>query len=230
VNIQLELPPNEGADLVVDVPAAKAYYELLDSLRKATGIQDPVSLDHLLKNSDLFKPPEEDEAHAEKAWTAVEKALSLAAEDLRAMRLQEGTALEKELLERADAIAALLAQVEEEAPKRLPSAGERLRERLAEIIDEPRIDNDRLEFELAMLADKLDIREECVRLHSHLDQFRAAIAGDNPVGRKLSFLSQEMNREINTIGSKANDAELSHMVVDMKEELEKIREQVENVE
>jgi uncharacterized protein (TIGR00255 family) len=112
----------------------------------------------------------------------------------------------------------------------VPAAGEKLRDRLSEILDDDRIDNDRLEFEMAILADKLDVREECVRLHSHLDQFRDALAGDKAVGRKLSFLSQEMNREINTIGSKANDAGLSHLVVEMKEELEKIREQVENVE
>jgi uncharacterized protein (TIGR00255 family) len=230
VNVQLELPPTDGADLVVDIPAARAYHKLLQSLREATGIEEPVRLDHLLKNNDLFKPPEEDEAQAEKAWICVERALEAAANELREMRLQEGQALEKELHERVDAIDVRLAEVEEEAPKRIPAAGEKLRERLSEILEDDRIDNDRLEFEMAILADKLDVREECVRLHSHLDQFRDALAGDRAVGRKLTFLSQEMNREINTIGSKANDAGLSHLVVEMKEDLEKIREQVENVE
>ncbi len=230
VQIQLEFPPNDGAELEVDIQAAAAYHALLESLRGATGIEEPVKLDHLLKNPDLFKAPEADDAHAEKAWAAVEQAIAASAKDLTAMRLQEGGALEAELRERIEAIAARLSQVETEAPKRVPASGEKLRERLAEIIEDDRVDNDRLEFELAMLADKLDVREECVRLRSHLEQFFEAISGDKPVGRKLNFLSQEMNREVNTIGSKANDADLSHLVVEMKEELEKIREQVENVE
>ncbi len=146
------------------------------------------------------------------------------------MRIREGSALDAELRERADSIRSRLKTVEEEAPKRIPAAGEKLRNRLEEIVSDVRIDNERLEFEMALLADKLDVREECVRLHSHLDLFNEALESDKPVGRKLNFLAQEMNREINTIGSKANDAGLSHLVVEMKEDLEKIREQVENVE
>lgn len=230
VQIKLELPAADGSELEVDEPAVRAYMGLLEKLRSATGIDEPILLDHILKNTDLFKAANEDDESGEKAWKAVEAALKAAAEDMREMRFQEGKALEAELIERANAIATCLAEIEEEAPKRIPSAGEKLRGRLTEIIDDDRIDNDRLEFELALLADKLDVREECVRLHSHLNLFREALASDKPVGRKLNFLSQEMNREINTIGSKANDAGLSHLVVDMKEDLEKIREQVENVE
>jgi uncharacterized protein (TIGR00255 family) len=92
------------------------------------------------------------------------------------------------------------------------------------------VDPDRLEVEIALLADKLDVTEECVRLRAHLPVFRDALVSDEPVGRKLNFLSQEINREINTIGSKANDATIAHLVVEMKEELEKIREQVENIQ
>ncbi len=230
VHLKLELPPGRGADLVVDETIAAEYYSLLESLRRKTGVEDPVRLDHLLKNPDLFRAGDEDETLAEKAWDVSREAIKRAAEEMHLMRVQEGQALEKELRDRIVAIADRLSEVEEEAPKRLPAAGEKLRSRLAEIMDDDRIDNDRLEFELAILADKLDVREECVRLHSHLDLFREALDGGKPVGRKLNFLSQEMNREINTIGSKANDAGLSHLVVEMKEDLEKIREQVENVE
>lgn len=228
--LKLELPLGRGVDLVVDETIAADYYSLLESLRRKTGVEDPVRLDHLLKNPDLFRAAEHDEAMAEKAWTVVKEAITRASEEMHLMRVQEGQALEKELRERIEAIGTRLSEVEEEAPKRLPAAGEKLRSRLAEIIDDNRIDNDRLEFEMALLADKLDVREECVRLHSHLDLFQEALDADKPVGRKLNFLSQEMNREINTIGSKANDAGLSHLVVEMKEDLEKIREQVENVE
>ena len=101
---------------------------------------------------------------------------------------------------------------------------------VAQLIEEGRIDSERIEFEMAMLADKLDVREEVVRMDSHLGLFREAMASGEPVGRKMNFLSQEMNREINTIGSKSNDADMAHLVVGMKEELEKIKEQVENVE
>jgi len=230
VQIKIELPVAEGSDLKLDEAAVRAYLKLLEDLRTTTGIDEPIRLDHILKNPDLFKAADEDNEAAGKAWKAVEDALRAAAKDMREMRFQEGKALEAELIERVDAIATCLAEIEEEAPKRIPSAGEKLRGRLAEIVEDDRIDNDRLEFELALLADKLDVREECVRLHSHLNLFREALASDKPVGRKLNFLSQEMNREINTIGSKANDAGLSHLVVDMKEDLEKIREQVENIE
>jgi uncharacterized protein (TIGR00255 family) len=228
--IVVEFPAEDASILAVDVEAARTQFALLDALRSATGITEPITLDHLLRNSDLLKPPEEVESVAEKAWIAVGEALKAASSELRRMRLQEGAALETELAERIDAIEERLREVEEEAPKRVPAAGDKLRERLREILDDDRIDKERLEFELVLLADRLDVREECVRLRSHLDQFRAALAGAEPVGRKLTFLSQEMNREINTIGSKANDAGLSHLVVDMKEDLEKIREQVENVE
>ena len=230
LQLKLELPPGRGMDLVVDETIAADYYSLLESLRRKTGVEDPVRLDHLLKNPDLFRAGNEDEMLAENAWTVTEEAIMKAVEDMHLMRVQEGRALETELRERIESIENRLSEVEEEAPKRLPTAGEKLRSRLAEIVEDDRIDSDRLEFELAILADKLDVREECVRLHSHLDLFREGLDGDKPVGRKLNFLSQEMNREINTIGSKANDAGLSHLDVEMKEDLEKIREQVENVE
>lgn len=230
VQVNVEFPGGSSTNLVVDETIAADYVSLLESLRRKTGVEDPVRLDHLLKNPDLFRAPEEDEALAEKSWAVTKEAIKTAAEEMHVMRIQEGQALEVELRERIAGISARLSEIEVEAPKRLPTAGEKLRARLEEIVDDERIDNDRLEFELALLADKLDVREECVRLHSHLDLFLEGLEGDKPVGRKLNFLSQEMNREINTIGSKANDAGLSHLVVEMKEDLEKIREQVENVE
>jgi uncharacterized protein (TIGR00255 family) len=232
VQIQLEAMPDAGSasGSRVDQNVAASYKKLLEELRTATGIEEPVGLDHLLKFSDIFTTEDESELTPEDTWAAVTSALSDASDAMQAMREREGVALKSELLDRVGEIETNLIIVQEQAPGRLPKANDRLRSRLAEILEDDRIDNERIEFEMAMLADKLDIREECVRLRSHIDVFREALAGSEPVGRKLNFLSQEMNREINTIGSKANDAGLSQVVVKMKENLEKIREQIENVE
>ncbi len=230
VQIKLEARSEGESTPRIDQIVVASYRKLLDELRAATGIEEPVRLEHLLKFPDVFTTEDESEFTAEETWSVVTDALTSASTALQAMREREGDSLLAELLERVGEIESNLIIVQEEAPDRLPTANERLRSRLAEIIDDDRIDNDRIEFEMAMLADKLDIREECVRLRSHIDVFREALAGSEPVGRKLNFLSQEMNREINTIGSKANDAGLSHVVVKMKENLEKIREQIENVE
>ena len=222
-------PTPETVPYRVNATAVRSYRELLDKVRSEAGIEGPIGLEHILKYSDVLEADEVEEDR-EAIWAATHAALTAACEGMQAMRLQEGAALKTELEERLSGIEEKLREVERLSPLRVASSGERLRDRLAEIIEEGKIDSERIEFEMAMLADKLDVREECVRLDSHLALFREAIASGEPVGRKLNFLSQEMNREINTIGSKSNDADMSHLVVGMKEELEKIKEQVENVE
>lgn len=230
LQIQVEEPEAGKLQIRVDEDAVRAYARLLAEVRDAAGLDTPVRLDHILKFSDVFVPIEPPEDAEDIAWEATQDALRKACDDLRRMRRDEGKALHEELAERLEGITSRLDEIERLAPMRVPSAQQRMRDRLAEILEEERIDNDRIEFEMAMLADKLDVREECVRLKSHVNLFRQAIASGEPVGRKLNFLSQEMNREINTIGAKSNDADMSHLVVDMKEELEKIKEQIENVE
>ncbi len=230
VQIQVESPADKETVLTLDTEAVARYRNLLGSLKTAAGVDEPLTLDHFLRYPDIFLAAEEDTDRALHTWAAVSEALDGACRTMRSMRLQEGKALQTELEARLDGIEKSLLIVEKEAPERIPRAHVRLRTRLEEVITDGRIDNDRLEFEMALLADRLDIREECVRLHSHLNLFREAISSGDPIGRKLNFLSQEMNREVNTIGSKASDAGLSHVVVSMKEDLEKIREQVENVE
>ncbi len=230
VSVQIDEPVEETAPFVVNAKAVESYTKLLDSVRQAAGIEEPVRLEHLLRYPDIFESVEPPAPEEDYGWVAVVKALDLACKGMRSMRLQEGDALRKELEDRLNGTEEKLREVERLAPLRVVSTKERLQQRLAEVLEDGRIDPDRLEFEMAMLADKLDVREECVRLDSHLVLFREAIASGEPVGRKLNFLAQEMNREINTIGSKSNDAEMAHFVVGMKEELEKIREQVENVE
>jgi uncharacterized protein (TIGR00255 family) len=170
------------------------------------------------------------EAAPEALWAAAEEALSAAIAACRAMRAQEGAALAADLEARLAAIEQELVAVEAAAPARLTAARDNLRARLAELLDgEARVDPARLDQEIALLADRLDVNEECVRLRSHLAQCREALGADEPVGRRLNFLSQELNREINTIAAKANDAEMAMRAVRMKEELEKLREQIQNV-
>ena len=230
VSVQIEEPASEVAPYRVNAVAVKGYKDLLEEVRRAAWIEEPVRLEHILRYPDIMESIDQPEPEDDYAWIATQAALLDACKAMRAMRLQEGDALRKELEDRLNGTEEKLREVERLAPIRVVSTKERLQQRLSEVLDDGRIDPDRLEFEMTMVADKLDVREECVRLDSHLVLFREAIASGDPVGRKLNFLAQEMNREINTIGSKSNDAEMSHLVVGMKEELEKIREQVENVE
>lgn len=230
VSVQIDEPVAEKAPFRVNQVAVRNYVALLEEVRAAAGIEEAIRLEHVLRYSDIMEsvePPMDTENYA---WNATVEALAIACKGMREMRFQEGDALRKELVDRLDGTESKLREVERLAPLRVVSTKERLQQRLSEVLEDGRIDPDRLEFEMAMLADKLDVREECVRMDSHLVLFREAIASGEAVGRKLNFLAQEMNREVNTIGSKSNDAEMSHLVVGMKEELEKIREQVENVE
>lgn len=223
----------EIVNLEINRTAAATYGRLLQSLKEAaglTGTAGQVQVSDLLQfQSDLFTLPEPDPDAASGQWEAAQAALDAALDRLDAMRLAEGRALHNDLATRADAIEAHVTAIEDRAPARVKRAQDVLRERLAALLDDDRFDPERLEQEAALLADKLDVTEECVRLRSHLDQFRAALDSDEPVGRRLNFLAQEFHREINTIGSKANDAEITRRAVLMKEELEKIREQVQNV-
>jgi len=227
----------EGADaddalpVRVDDEAAAAYARLLRRLAAAAELDAPVGLEHLLEFSDVLEHREEmDTPAGENAWEAAERALADAVDHLRATRRREGESLRADLQARTDAITERLSQAEARAPERIDERRETLRERLGELFDDERVAADRLEAELAMTADKLDVTEECVRLRAHLEQFQGALGDDEPTGRRLKFLTQELHREANTIGAKANDATLSHHAVAIKEEIEKIREQIRNVE
>ena len=216
--------------LQVDPAAASALGALLRHAAAAAGLApESVTVADLLRAGDVLVPAPPDPAAAEAAWAAVRAALAEALTRLDAMRQAEGAALADDLGARLDALDALTAEVEARAPVRLEAARQRLRDRLTDLADVPDLDPGRLETEAVLLSDKLDVTEETVRLRSHLEQVREALAAPEPVGRRLNFLSQEIGREVNTIGSKANDAEITRLSVSMKEELEKIREQVQNV-
>lgn len=230
VQVQVERSAEEGLNIQVNEENARAYSHLLQNLRAAAGIEDPVRIEHLLRYSDIFTAAEATDSEEEEAWAAIQEAVQGAIVQMRTMRLQEGKALQTDLEARLDGIERGLQFVEERAPHRIVEARERLHNRLTDLLGDDRLDPDRIEQEIVILADKLDITEECVRLYSHLNVFREALASKEPVGRKLNFLVQEIHREVNTICSKANDAPTAHRAVAMKEEVEKIREQIQNVE
>lgn len=216
--------------LKINSTAAKTYYKLLSDLRQAVKLKEKITLDHLLKFTDIIEINEFEKGD-EKEWSLVKEALRIALDESASMRLQEGSELMKDLNERISAINQSINTIERTAKIRLPEERLRLEQRVKELsVDQSIIDNKRLELEFALMVDKLDVTEECVRFRSHNKFFFEAFADNEPSGRKLNFLVQEMNREVNTIGSKANNAEIAHLVVGIKEELEKIREQLQNIE
>lgn len=228
--IQLEGGAPQGVP-TPNLPLARGYYKALSTIREALGITDQVGLELLVSMRDVITlAAEESDAPLEEApaelLTAVDQALSAA----DGMRLFEGESLLADFQKRRDQLDLLIGQVAHRAPEVVAEYAVKLKERIALLIAESGLPEDRLAMEVAVLADKGDITEELVRLESHLRQFDETIAKGEPVGRKLDFLLQEINREVNTIGSKANDAQVASLVVDLKSELEKIREQVQNVE
>lgn len=228
--LQLESSVEEGLSVALNHSAVRGYVQLLHTLKETSGIDEPISLSHLLSFPNVVASIEESTETSDDLWQAIEKAMEEGLENLKRMRLKEGQALHNDLVLRLDAIEKGLTEVEQRSPERITESRTRLQDRLQEIFEDDRIDRDRLELEITLLADRLDVTEECVRLRSHLQLFREALIDEQAVGRKLNFITQEINREINTIGSKANDTRIGHLVVDMKEELEKIREQIQNIE
>ncbi len=230
VHVTVEPDASLSATGTINTPAAESYRDALQELVSQLGIDDTVRLEHVLRFPEVLQKNDTGEAGLEEVWPVVAEALETSVAAFCEMRTREGEALGTDLRERLDAIESDLAIANEMAPGRVAAARTRLQERIADLIGEERLDPDRLETEIVILADKLDINEEAVRLASHLQLFREALSSGEPIGRKLNFIAQEINREINTMGSKANDSDLSHVVVRMKEHLEKIREQIENVE
>lgn len=218
--------------LAVNVEAAAAVGAMLREVAAAAGVSGlgAITLSDVLRFPEVMQATasgaDEDDADA---WAATQEALAEALAGLDAMREAEGAALDAALREHADDLERHTAEVEARAPQRVEQHRQRLTERLEAMLDDDRLDRSRLETEIALLADKMDVTEETVRLRSHLAQFRDALGADEPVGRRLNFIAQEMNREVNTVASKANDPGLAEHAVGMKEALEKIREQVANV-
>jgi uncharacterized protein (TIGR00255 family) len=212
-----------------NIPLAKAYHDAFLRMKEALGLPDPISLFLLAGQKDVLTTSEA-ESTPEEVKGDLLAAVAGAIVTLEGMRGQEGAALLADLQGRLGTVDALLGGVAERAPRSVAANAERLRERVLQLAGESGVDEARLAQEVAILADRGDISEELVRFRSHQAQFAATLELAEPVGRKLDFLLQEMNREVNTVGSKAGDLEIAALVVELKAELEKIREQVQNVE
>lgn len=231
INILVQLDRDSEADpgLRINEEAVKKYTSLLEKVLSVSGIKDTVRLEHILKFGDVFEASELSDFETEE-WKLTTEALNLAIVQLKDMRKREGDVLSKDLRERIKILQVNGELVRKMSEERIPQERIKLRNKVAELISDEKINTDRLELEIVLLSERLDITEEITRLNSHLDYFLEALDGSESVGRKLNFLVQEMNREINTIGSKSNHADIARIVVQMKEELERIREQIQNLE
>lgn len=217
-------------DITFSPEMVKSYGKMLEKIKKEAIIKEPVVLNDILNFDDIFIKKPEDETTIKKIWDLTTRATDQALDTVIKMRRKEGGQLKEDLNSLIHGIEELLSDIVDLAKKRVPEAREKLSERIRTLCTEDNVDPERLELEIALLADKMDVNEEIVRLKSHLKFFVEALDSDESVGRRLNFLCQEINRELNTIGSKSNDSGIAHQVVYAKEKLEQIREQVQNIE
>ena len=231
VDVFLQIETLEDADVQVQVnhSLAAGYYAALQELRERYSLPDEPTLALLTRYGDIFsvhRAPENEE----EIWQAVQQAAEPAVESFLRMREAEGARLREDILSKAQRILELVGQVEQETPQTVKEYQERLEAKIQELLGDAHFDEQRVLTEVAVCADKVAVDEETVRLRSHFQQLEKLIDSQEPVGRKIDFLVQEMNREANTIGSKSVNSRIAYLVVDIKSEIEKIREQVQNVE
>lgn len=220
---------NDARTIVIDEALLSQYLLAARAAGERLGLQDDLTLSNALRLPDVSDIVEADEDRDAVAALARE-ATALAIAELKSMRAAEGQRLYHDFMQRADTVLALTEQISERAPLVVQEYRQKLDERIAQLLNETEVDRARLATEVALFADRASIDEEIVRLRSHVTQMRQSLLSDEPSGRKLDFIVQEMNREFNTIGSKANDAQLVNAVIAGKGEIEKIREQVQNIE
>lgn len=230
VSVRVDQPDGAVAPPRIRLETARMVFEDLERLRTDLGIVEPVGLTHLLAMEALSASADPDEAQGP-VKELLMQACADAITQLQEMRRREGMTLQTDLETRMSHMEATIVAIETASKERLPEARRKMADRIRMLLEsDVPADKDRLELEVAILADKLDITEELVRMRSHIAFFREVMAADEPAGRKINFLIQEMHREVNTMGSKANHAGIAHMVVDVKEILEIIREQIQNIE
>ena len=229
VFITIDAAAADETVVAVNEPLARGYYEALTRLKDMFSLEDGLNAVTLAKFPDVLtvtKADEDLESVAADICAVLDEALAA----YNAMRTVEGGKLREDIAGRADTIEAVVGKVEERSPQTVAAYREKLLARMQEVLQSTAIDESRILTEAAIFADKIAVDEETVRLRSHLSQLRTMLESDQPIGRKLDFLIQEVNRECNTIGSKCNDLTIAQDVVNMKAEVEKIREQVQNIE
>jgi uncharacterized protein (TIGR00255 family) len=229
VVITFQSAPALASRLTVDTKLAAAYYSAMVDLRKQLGATGEITIETILRSPGVLKAPEES-VPVDNAWPHLESALTSALDDLIRMREREGRHLAKDLIKRLKLVRQSLRKIRQLHPAVCKKYRQTLHERIGRAgLDIP-LDDERLVREVILFADKSDISEELTRLDSHLAQFAHTLRKVEPVGRTLDFITQEIYREFNTLGAKANDAEISQFVVTCKAEMEKIREQIQNIE
>lgn len=232
ISLILSIERNSANDVTLQVKpeTAREYYKLLQGIKKSTGIKEEIRLEHILKFSEIFKGDNNEELA--EYWNDIKKVIAAAVNDLLLMKTKEGKVLEKDIMSRLGSIEKKLDAVVKLSKNNVSETKKKMMDKVNNLITEAKIetDNNRLEYELIMISDRLDITEEVIRAKSHIDYFRNNVKQKELSGRRLNFLVQEINREINTIASKSNSSQISQYVVEMKEELEKIKEQLQNIE
>jgi uncharacterized protein (TIGR00255 family) len=219
----------DGYDLDLNLPLVRSYFRIFKQLNEEFGLDEKIRPDYLCQMKDviLFKP---EDVNIDEALAGIQEALGRALDSFEVMRIQEGKAIEADFLHRLTLIGEYLDEIEGRAPAMVEEHRRKLRDKIKKLSQDTELDESRLIQEVAIFAERCDITEEIVRVRSHLEQFRNYMSMDDAIGRRLDFLIQEMNREVNTIGSKTFDSSTSTSVVEIKAELEKLREQVQNVE
>ena len=227
--VSIDALNTEAAQVVVNNTLASAYVSALKELSKNYDLKEDFGASTVARFQDVLvvKKADEDE---EKIWSYVKSVTDTALDKFIAMRTVEGEKMKNDISSRADYILSCVEYIEKRSPETVKEYNDKLVERVHDLIGDVSLDEGRVIQEVAIYADKVAVAEETVRLRSHLDQLKAFINADEPVGRKMDFLVQEINRETNTIGSKANDVDIARKVVDIKAEVEKIREQIQNIE
>lgn len=229
VFVSVETLQDADAQILVNHSMAAGYLNALKELRDTYQLRDDISVMGLARYSDIFnvhRTPEDEE----QIWEDVSQIAHQAAGQLVQMREREGARLKEDIRSRANTILSLVQAVEERSPVTVQEYQQKLLVRLQDLLQDRNIEEQRVLTEAAIFADKVAVAEETVRLRSHFDQLQLMLESSEAIGRKLDFLVQEMNREANTIGSKASDSQIAYLVVNMKAEIEKIREQIQNIE
>ena len=229
VFVSIDSTAADKVAVTLNKPVADGYYAALTQMRAAYGLRDDISVSLLSRFPDVFIV-EKEQGDADVIAADILEVLGMALTDFNAMREREGSRLAEDIRSRGETISALVGKVEERSPETVTEYREKLRQRMEEVLSSAQIDESRILTEAAIFADKVAVDEETVRLRSHLSQLDEMLTNGGAIGRKLDFLIQEFNREANTIGSKCSDVELARVVVDIKGEIEKIREQVQNIE
>ena len=229
ITLSIDQPVARINNMNVDFDLAEKYVLLADELAKRCNISTRIDARALLSMPEILKC-DENENDAATIWELTKKAVKTALETQRNMREKEGFAIGRDIAERIAVVNAYIEDIVKMTPKVVENNTVRFRKKIENLIDADKFDESRFAMEVAIYADRVDITEECVRFASHCDLFNKEITNDKTSGKKLSFLIQEMNREVNTITSKAGNAQISQLVIQIKEELEKMREQAENME